>query len=222
MLKTVISDEGKNIKRMSHIVSILGELDGLGKFLHGGTAERRLQEEKTFKLKVSFFENSDDDFQLLELRLKVCLCSMDLFRAFFEEQLEKKDSKESPSIIVLGLEDKTSRAIQNCSTEFAACLKLYERYPSKSMIDKFSALNNLINGLYDQKTEMIDHVTHLEPQCPRQTSVSYIVEDSMRVLILLSSLVGAMVCIRNGFREYNGKRSGHMEVCNTEFHRKSS
>lgn len=108
--------------------------------------------------------------------------------ALQDELVDINIDEQGLSITRSGLGDNPIPAVQSCTTIKSALDKLYLRHDGKSMVNKLSILHTLLNTKPKQIKEMEHHVALLESKFSGLIAMEIIVEESMRVAILLVSL----------------------------------
>lgn len=80
--------------------------------------------------------------------MKAALSGKDLIEAIDEKIIENSVPMKALSIVISGLRDNPLRTIYDCETAPSAWTKRHDRYPGKSIVDKLSVLDNLLNCQY--------------------------------------------------------------------------
>lgn len=112
----------------------------------------------------------------------------ELSAALTNENQEKIVNERALSIIISALGDNPLRAIQHCESAKEAWDKLESRYAGRTIMNKLGSLNTLLSMNLGTDTEMGDHVSLMESQFARLASMGSMIDEEMRVAILLTSI----------------------------------
>lgn len=136
----------------------------------------------------TFYRNDGYDFWLWELRVNAVLRGKNLVDPLTNKEEQMKSSERELAVIESTLGDNPFRAIQDCETAIVA----WERHQSwdagKSMINRLMVLNIFPNIRLRSNNEMVDHVTQLKSQLLRLAAMGSVIEERMKIAVLLSAL----------------------------------
>lgn len=85
------------------------------------------------------------------------------------------------AIINTAVEDSPSLAVQNYLTSKTICVHLEGRYAAKSMVNKLSLFNCLLNRKLRKETDMDYHIALMESLLSRLAAMGFDIDESMIV-----------------------------------------
>lgn len=107
-----------------------------------------------------------ENFHLWELLVKAVLQGSLLVDVLILESVNKAATQKAFSIVIFALGDGLLQSMKEFMTAYSAWKKLSQRYEKISIIDKLSALSNLLNYKYKMGTYISNHVAQLGSNFP--------------------------------------------------------
>lgn len=130
--------------------------------------------------------NRGDDFQLWELKVRPALQRKDFILVRTDDNANRKVTEKAMSMIIATPGDNPLRSVQDCIDTETAWDRLEARNSGSTLMNGLGVLNSLLNTKNINKLHMRHHVLQLESQFSRFAEMGSFIEQSIKIIILLS------------------------------------
>lgn len=124
-----------------------------------------ISDEKRYKASVpKLHGNKDHDFHLGSIRVKEALRGKELIIAWAKKSVESNVNEQAIAFVIMRLGNNPLRSIQECETAMEVWEKLQVKYAGKTIINKISILNSLLNTKFQRCADTGNHISLFEYQ----------------------------------------------------------